>query len=205
MNNRNLFLFTLVMLLSLSLGSSYYFYSSDEDTNNQASSVFSVKEAARSISFKKDYIDTKLLFASQIESEKKISHREDQKSSLLKKLYYKNFLMAPSRIANYIELLEKEHEILIHNLDIEGVEIDRLTSLKPRFNIALTYFLGIKLGDLSNEDLETIKLTNKQWYIIKTFSESKDFLIMLKRDALTPEFVQIDNLTKYYANINHTK
>lgn len=194
--------FTLITLASISFGA-YHFYNSENahSPNKLTMRNFSTLELAKKAHIKNDVVGPSLLFASQVKTDKtSVAKKEEMKSPLLKESYYKNFNRQPNEIGDNLELLEKEHEVLLQNMRKEGFKIDRITNLKPRLAIAITYHLNLPLGELTEQDLDTLKLSNREWYIIKTFSESKDFALMLKRNSLTSDFIQLDNLTKYYSN-----
>lgn len=192
--------FFITIVLSSLLGL-YYSIRDEKGPEQNDQEVYSTLESARKAHIPTGAIPTSLLFASDVKTQKKQNtNRENLKSLLLKKSYYRNFTKGAIEIGNSIELLEKEHEILLQNMRREGIKIDPVTNLRPRLAIAITYHLNLSLGELTLQDLDSLELSSREWYIIKTFSESKDFVLMLKRNSLTNDFVQLDNLKQYYSN-----
>lgn len=175
-----------------------YLASQDSHTPSTRLSEFSTVKEAKKATITNDFMSPSVLFASQVKESSKQKDKTLLKSHLLKESYYKNYTLGAAEVGKSLELLENEHELLLQNMRKEGVKIDVVTSLKPRLNIAITLYLGLTLGELTSDDVQSLKLSNRDWYVLKTFSESKDFALMLKRNSLTSEFLQIDNLTNYY-------
>lgn len=116
----------------------------------------------------------------------------------LKNAYYELYSMQPAVLANSLDQIEKKHTDLLTQMRTNGLKIDPITNLKPRLALAISYHLNLHVSDLSANDIHQLNFSNKEWYILKTFSESKDFRIMLKRNTLTSDFVKIDNLASIY-------
>jgi hypothetical protein len=193
MNNK-VIIFGIISAVSTLIG----YMASQNNTPGIRVSNYSTLEEAKKASVTNDFMSPTVLFASQVKKDTINKEKKLLKSPLLKESYYKNFSLGATELGKSLELLENEHEILLQNMRKEGVKIDAVTSLKPRLNIAITLYLGLSLGELTSDDVQKLKLSNREWYVLKTFSESKDFAIMLKRDSLTSEFLQIENLTNYY-------
>lgn len=195
--------FIFAIVFSIAFGSFYALKNKSVFVKTKKSEVikktFSTNELAKKAHIESSsVISSKILLASELKQNKNFNN--DEKVSTLKEDYEKNFLMPLPKIASQLNLIEKQHKELMNKMLRDGQKIDPVTRLRPRLAITLTLYLNLQMGSLKQHNIEEINLTSKEWYILKTFSESNDFKIMLKRDTLNSDFLQIDNLVNYYAS-----
>lgn len=196
---KQIIIFILFLIVSVSLGVFYSHPHGKSIYQKDIHTVFSIKEEAKKIYIQKEYIESKFLFSSQLIKNDNNLNVERENILKLKNSYEKKFMQDDMAIASQMSELEHEHYALLAEMRKYGLEIDPVINLRPRLKVALAYFLGLNPGELGIPDVEKISLTRQEWYLVKTFSESNDFITMLKRKKLNSNFMQIQNLVKYYA------
>lgn len=178
-----------------------YLYQNNETTDKPEKS-FSTYAAAAKVNRNISASPAHVLFASQVKKTKAIENRVSLK---LKTSYFTSLDQHPLKLSSDLPNIEKKHARLLETMRKEGYKIDRIVQMKPKLAIVLSVYLNIPVSKLHPNDLNTLELTNKDWYLIKRFSESNDFKLMLKRDTLTNDYVQLENLSKIYENTNSLK
>ena len=149
---------------------------------------------------KSNLASNNILLASEIKKDIEKDKFNPQEIQKLKKKYYKRLALKQGDLGKNIETIELEHKELLRSMRLAGVKIDALTELGPKLTTSLSFLLNVHVSDLSDADIINLKFTNYEWYLLKKFSNSKDFKIMLKREMLTTEFVQIENLAEIYSS-----
>ncbi len=155
--------------------------------------TFSVYKEALAAKKNSGAAATAVLFASDVLQEK-----GEKEVNKLKKEYYAYFDKHPRELADSLDHMEKLHYSLVSEMIKRRLRVDAITTLKPKFALTLSYYLNLNVTELRPTDLHNLKLSNREWYLLKTFSESRDFKIMLKRGTLTADYLQIDNLASIY-------
>ena len=107
-----------------------------------------------------------------------------------KKSYMEFTNYSQTQLANNILDIEKKHKELNKLLYDNNLKIDPIFEMKPRFLVTMAFYLNLNLTDITVNDIQLTGLNNKQVYTLKTFSESQDFLLLLKRGELSLEHVQ---------------
>jgi hypothetical protein len=117
--------------------------------------------------------------------DKIVSEIESRKAS-----YMKFTSFSQTELANNILDIEKKRKELKTFLYDNNMNIDPIVEMKPRFLVAMAFYLNLNLSDITVNDIHTTGLNNKQIYTLKTYSESQDFILLLKRGELRLEHVQ---------------
>ncbi|MBT4792811.1 MAG: hypothetical protein HON90_14645 [Halobacteriovoraceae bacterium] len=188
-----------IMASSLAVVVVLTFTLSGTDDSKPARS-FSVYHNA--VKVNKSFTQNNILLASEVKSSTDNSKSDYLKVMTKKHQYFTLLNKQQSVLANNLKILDQKHQELISKMKNEGIKIDALTNLKPRLTIALSYLLNLQIQDLTEDDIKNLKFSNQEWYLLKTFSESKDFKVLLKRKMLTSDFVQFESLNELYGPKN---
>lgn len=134
-----------------------------------------------------------LIIKRKIKSQKVIIKSNDLD---IKKIYFSQYKKGQNQLANNIRTLEQEHTKLLKDLREAGVKIDQITKLKPRLHIALSVYLDLKPEQLNTQDIISLNLSNREFFLLKSFSESNDFILLLKRGELVKDHFNFERLEK---------
>ncbi|MAX66961.1 MAG: hypothetical protein CME66_08495 [Halobacteriovoraceae bacterium] len=130
-----------------------------------------------------------------IENKKRKNEVENEKQ-----LYITALQQNQRHIFNNLSKIRRQHNKLIQKMKENDMQVGKVLRMDPLMALALSYYLDLDISELKDSDIDNIVLSNQQWYQLKTFVESNDFQIMLKRETLTHEFIQLENLEMAYYN-----
>ncbi len=130
-----------------------------------------------------------------IENKKRKNEVENEKQ-----LYITALQQNQRHIFNNLSKIRRQHNQLIKKMKDNDMQVGKVLRMDPLMALALSYYLDLDISELKDSDIDNIVLSNQQWYQLKTFVESNDFQIMLKRETLTHEFIQLENLEMAYYN-----
>lgn len=183
MNKKNLF-FSLFILVALFF---IYDQNKSEKSTPQITKSFSVVKKAKVVKAP----SSNLGILNQIN---RVDNSVQETSNKLKRKYLSFRTQGQKEISSRLSSIEEDYKKLNEFLYDNNIKIDPIFTIKPRFLIAMALHLDINLSDLTVEDIRSRGLKNAEIFKIKTFSESEDFRILLKRGELSPERLQLDNL-----------
>jgi hypothetical protein len=116
----------------------------------------------------------------------KILREADEKKSS----YMKFVKFSQNELATNMTEIYKNQKSLNTFLYDNNMKINPIFQVKPRYLIAMAFYLNLNLTDITTDDIENTSLSNSQLFKIKSFSESNDFMLHLKRGDLIPEDIQ---------------
>ena len=112
--------------------------------------------------------------------------------------FYQKFDIAQNELVSNLKSLEKEHQEVLNSYRKNKIYINSKLRFEPRLLIVLSFYLDKEITEITNRDIKELDLKSSDWYLLKTFSESKDFEILLQRKSLNPHHVRIDELKGKY-------
>ena len=112
--------------------------------------------------------------------------------------FYQKFDIAQNELVSNLKSLEKEHQEVLNSYRKNKIYISSKLRFEPRLLIVLSFYLDKEITEITNRDIKELDLKSSDWYLLKTFSESKDFEILLQRKSLNPHHVQIEELRGKY-------
>ena len=184
MNYRSIFLITSILLL---IGGVTYFISHNSVQGKEVN-VYSVYSSALKVkkehTIRIDESKSLSLGEEKVEDKELSSLHNVSRSKYIQK--YITQLEHPQRELGFkLETLKSEHYDLLSKLRRQGVEVNAFMYLKPQLAIVLAIYLNRSISDLYEVDLSQLQITNKQWYLLKTFADSNDLKVLLQRSSLT--------------------
>lgn len=184
MNYRSIFLITSILLL---IGGVTYFISHNSVQGREVN-VYSVYSSALKVkkehTIRIDESKSLSLGEEKVEDKELSSLHNVSRSNYIQK--YITQLEHPQRELGFkLETLKSEHYDLLSKLRRQGVEVNAFMYLKPQLAIVLAIYLNRSISDLYEVDLSQLQITNKQWYLLKTFADSNDLKVLLQRSSLT--------------------
>lgn len=145
---------------------------------------------------------TSALLASNVFKDKNIDSISNKTNVSYLEIFNDKLSLPQEQVSHLINELEQEHAAIISQYKDEGRKISKILQLNPRYKIVIATYLEVDPGILSLEDLDRLKLESSELYFLKTFASSNDLLILLSKNQLTKEYLQINNLQRIYGN-NH--
>ncbi|MFT6631611.1 MAG: hypothetical protein ACJAS4_001562 [Bacteriovoracaceae bacterium] len=159
---------------------------SDKNTSNQkvvpVNSFSVVTKAKKATS---EGINPRLISQIKNIDSKIISQVESKKASYMKFTHF-----SQTELGNNILHIEKERNELKAYLYDNNLKIDPIVEIKPRYLVVMAFYLNLNLSEITVNDIHNTGLNNKQIYTLKAYSESQDFLLLLKRGELSLEHIQ---------------
>jgi hypothetical protein len=102
-------------------------------------------------------------------------------------------------ISSKVTLIKKYQEEALEWALKSKKEPKRLVTMKPEMVLTLALVLDESMDNILNDSF-TIKVELPDMYVIKTFSESKDFHILVSQDRLNIDNVNLPRLREIYSN-----
>jgi hypothetical protein len=97
-------------------------------------------------------------------------------------------------LSELIVTLEKEHEEIMLRMREQGIEIGRIDKMSPRLKVVISTFLQLSPSSLTLHELKESRLSSTDWYYLSLLANSSDFIILLKNEELSSNFLQIQNI-----------
>lgn len=195
-----------ISLVIIFAGATYYFTANDEEVLNEATPIRVLKESGKSITYndsdKRDKVVIEKIDPALYQKPKKVSSK--RQSSEAKKKILELYKDTTLDLSNKIELI-KLYQVEIEKYDFsEGIsERAKVTQMKPEMVITLSLVLENSIDEILSESFDP-EIPISDMYLVKTFSESNDFKILISQNRLTPEVISMKRLREIYANENET-
>lgn len=152
----------------------------------------SVRKSATVIKKQTTLTPVNMILASNVQSE------QTQTTVSPDEVFYSKFDLSQPLLANNLNELENEHKELLNQYRKNKKFINSKMRLNPRLLIVISFYLEKEIENISNRDIDELNFTSSEWYLLKTFSQSKDFEILLKREKLESKHVQIQELQERF-------
>lgn len=195
MDNRALFFSILIplsiLLVVLNLNSK------KEHKEKPIFSVYTSAEEANQSIISSNRIDQLLLSSDVEKTFKKEAYARELTNTITKKL-----TLPQADIAKELDQLENNHKELIQYIHTNHLTINRIDEYGPKLKLMLSFYFEINPENLSMNTIEDANLDSKTLYLLKTFSESKDFIILLSRSEMSPDFAEPNYLSITYDGID---
>lgn len=183
MDNRILFFSLLIpmsiLLVVLNLNSN------KEHKEKPIFSVYTSAEEANQSIISSNRIDQLLLSSDVKKTFKNEAYAKELNNTIAKKL-----TLPQTDIAKELDQLENDHKELIQYIHTNQLTINRIDEYGPKLKLMLSFYFDINPENLTINTIEEANLDSKTLYLLKTFSESKDFIILLSRSEMSSEFAE---------------
>lgn len=161
-----------------------------QSTYRKAIRHFESKEASPS-----DSILASNMFKGRMSKEQ----AKDYSSSSNIEIFNDKLSLPQEQLAYHLENLEIEHSQILKDLELSGHTHSEVMQLNLRYRIVLAFFLDINPGELTDQLKNRKEINSEQKFYLKKLSQSNDFKLLLEKNRLSPEYVQLENLKKLYA------
>lgn len=110
------------------------------------------------------------------------------------------FKLPIHKIKHKISLIKIKQDQIKEWKYIDGQALNKLEVIKPEYAITMAIILKKSIGKIIEEKSSTFKLELSDLYAIQTFSESKDFNILLSQNRLNSTEINLKRLKEIYSN-----
>ena len=103
-----------------------------------------------------------------------------------------------AQISYLIKELENEHKKIVASIDPLTPNYKVIT-LPLKYRILLSIYLNKFPGDMTDSDLAKLDLSQEERYYFHKLSQHNDFVLLLEKNMLTRDYLELQNLKNLYA------
>ena len=102
------------------------------------------------------------------------------------------------QLASILTQVNDDHITSLNEIRDLNIIVSDYDKIQPSLRIVLSFYLDEDISNLNTINLQELKLSQQDWYLLKAFANSQELISLLDRGEMSSEYVELSYLKDSY-------